>query len=359
MGSKLMCSGIRRIGFILGTTLLLYLLLLLSSSKTDKIPQMFLSLPSKSNVSTTRDRKKNPDMELFEGDGQLFLNPPSQDWVHDQLTKTLHFLHLPKRTYNTWKECRIPMDTYFFPTMNTLFTGIPKSGSSNWLEALLRAEGTIGHPIERTRVFRVHRGLKQNYDMRSNSKNNVMGKEETAFSFAVVRNPWTRMVSGYRDKLSDEVTQGYSFRPMGIKIVREMRGVTDPDLLKTLYPSFEEYLRYLVLKKATNNDHFMQQWKTLCIPQINYRFMVPLEYSSVMAQEVWSYTNTSLSHVALLGSYDSTTDPRAQSSALLAKKWYSEMDEVLINDLYELFRADFMLMNYSNFSHPNFPLPIF
>ena len=58
-------------------------------------------------------------------------------------------------------------------------------------------------------------------------------------------------------------------------------------------------------------------------------------------------------------SYDHTSDPRKQGSALRAREWLSQADPVTIDKLYKIFKADFALMNYSNFSDPDFPLPIF
>ena len=44
--------------------------------------------------------------------------------------------------------------------------------------------------------------------------------------------------------------------------------------------------------------------------------------------------------------------------AIKAKEWLQELDTETINSLYTIFKADFMLANYSNFSHPDFPLPL-
>ena len=63
--------------------------------------------------------------------------------------------------------------------------------------------------------------------------------------------------------------------------------------------------------------------------------------------------------VTLLGPYSGqSTDPRLQSSTLLAKEWLSKQDPEHIEKLYEIFKADFAMMNYSNFTHPDFPLPL-
>ena len=169
------------------------------------------------------------------------------------------------------------------------------------------------------------------------------------------------MVSGYRQKLSGEETQGDTYmRGLGMRIVSERRGITDPELLKDLYPTFEEFAWHLIRtfreKKRPFDRHFKAQTNELCIPYSMYDYIVPLEYSSSLSEEVWS--RISDTNISLLTSYDKTTDPRLQSSALKAKKWLSELDAEMAEDLYRIYKGDFMLMNYSNFSHADFPLPL-
>jgi hypothetical protein len=64
------------------------------------------------------------------------------------------------------------------------------------------------------------------------------------------------------------------------------------------------------------------------------------------------------SGTSLYGSYDESKDPRLQKSTLFAKKWLSQLDPDVVEQLYSIFQADFALLNYSNFTHPDFPLPL-
>ena len=290
----------------------------------------------------------------------LFLKPPSQDWIQRQMVKSLEIRGLEYSTTNQWKTCGAR--SYFYPKINTIFTGVPKTGCSNWIEALLRAEGDLTESIDPAKVKIVHGRLSAGHRMGARMQiitqynNSVFDK---AFSFTVVRNPWTRMVSGFRDKLSSEETQGGSFRGIGKNIVRTMRGIEDPDQLDKLYPTFPEFLRWLVIRQTDGkiDGHFAPQWKTLCVPRVKYDYIIPLEYSGPLSKEVWGKMNAS--NVSLLGSYDKSKDPRRQKSALLAKEWFSEIEQETIEQLYSIYRADFAYMNYSNFTDPNFPLPLY
>ena len=283
----------------------------------------------------------------------LHLRPPNQTWASSQMDTVFSMLGYVYHEPNNWHDCQHPATTYFFKNINTIFTGVPKSGCSNWLEALLEAEGTLTHPLKSTKVFNVHGPLSEPHRM--NYRLNSLRSIHEKLSFVVVRNPWTRMVSGYRDKLSAEITQGYNFRAIGKGIVKETRGITDKTRLRKLYPTFEEYLRWLVTHEGTDNPHFMPQHKILCIPSSLYEFIVPLEYSDTMNSLVWSKIH-STAH--LLRSYDSADDPRQQSSAKRARKWFLKIDQIIIDQLYDLYKEDFALLNYSNFTDPDFPLPI-
>ena len=290
----------------------------------------------------------------LDNEDELYLVPPPQDWMQAQMDNAMSLLGMKYTPPNNWKRCAHLPQTYYFRNLRTIFTGVPKSGCSNWLEALLRAEGTLRQELERTEVYKVHGGLSARHRM-----SYILGtgaRVNEYFSFTVIRNPWTRMVSGYRDKLSAEETQGNNKRAMGIAIVQEMRGITDPDILSTLYPTFEEFLRYLIKHRTTDNTHFMPQHNVLCIPQGRYDYIVPLEYSSVMNQDIWTHINSSAS---LLGSYDSAADPRKQTSTLRAKEWFMNIDKDVIDKIYKLYKEDFALLNYSNFTDPNFPLPLY
>ena len=323
----------------------------LKETKSNDTPEFIVEMETPSNNSY-------PDHSnsVLPVSNALNLEPPSQEWAHSQLSNSISLLNSEYNPPDHWNMCSIR--TYFFPKIKTIFTGTPKTGCSNWLIALLKAEGELDREINPARVSFVHGGLSKRHRVTEMLRQNKVSGAvlEESFSFAVVRNPWTRMVSGFRDKVSSEITQGGSFRGIGINIVREMRGIEDLELLKELYPTFAEFARYLVSKNGKLDAHFAPQTNILCIPHAMYDYIVPLEHSARLSQEVWSKINAS--DTPLLGSYDKSSDPRYQKSALLAKQWLSELEPELTSRLYNIYKADFALLNYSNFTHPDFPLPL-
>ena len=277
------------------------------------------------------------------------LIPPSQDVIKEHMSKVIGEMDPP---YNLSTVRR--RQTYFFPRINIFFTGIPKAGCSNWEEALLRAEGRLQKQLNPLKVAKVHGGLSGYYSMQQ-----YVGDGDdvnAATSIIVLRNPWTRAVSGYRQKLSSEKTQGGMYAGMSYNVVRNIRPDNDsnPDPLCT----FEEFVKFSVKFNGIHDVHFSPQMRFLDPHVMRYDRIIPLEYADMMADELFRELNK---NVSILHSYDQTTDPRQQSSALKAKQWFTELSEKdpkLVEDFYKLYKKDFELLNYSNFSDPNFPLPL-
>ena len=277
------------------------------------------------------------------------IHPPLQIWLYDQYKMTLASLGLIYTPPNNWPGCRTKFLTYYFPNINTIFTGIPKSGTTNWKAALLFAEGALGENGElkpshvMSNVYRFTRLGPALHD----------GTLNDAFSFAVIRNPWTRLVSGYFDKMLNKSKGDY--RAMSKSVVRLVRGITNATLLEDLYPTLEEFLQWILIRKRRPLDrHFIAQHTILCLPAATYDYIVPLEYAGVMGHEIWDNIGTNLT---LHGAYDESKDPRNSSTSLKARELLAKVDPSIVERIYDKFKADFTLANYTNFTHPNFPLP--
>ena len=90
----------------------------------------------------------------------------------------------------------------------------------------------------------------------------------------VVRHPFERILSAYRDKLEDlsrdiEAREGYYYTMYGKHIVAEYRDPRDrANMTGVLEPSWREFVTYLLNTPATKYDeHWMPMWM-LCSPCI-------------------------------------------------------------------------------------------
>ena len=284
------------------------------------------------------------------------LIPFSQNWAQKQFQHTLSRIGKEYSTVKMWSKCsRL---TTYYENIKVIFTEIPKGGSSNWKEALLKANGDITINLAFSKSRKTFNSGKFHYHEIPEARklySDVVFRD--AFTFTAVRNPWTRIVSGYLWFFNGPVeNKNLVLNVMKMQILEEARGVTDKEMIRKMIPSFNEFAKWLIKHNGTENTHFKPQVKILCIPEAKYDYIVPLEYSALLSDEVWNFIDA---NTTFRGSYDGTTDPRVQSSAVYARKMFSDLDTDTIEKLYEIYRMDFSLLNYSNFTHPEFPLPLF
>lgn len=312
-----------------------------------------VSLSEQENANASEGNNVSPSEERQIKYNNSIL-PAPQEWIKRQFEHVLKLMGEEYRSERAWNTCHYP--TYYFENIRTIYTGIPKTGCSNWLEALLLANGDLKRHIDRQKVDTIHFGILHRHTMQKIKKkyNNSFLQQE--FSFTVVRNPWTRIVSGYRDKISSEKTMSPGFPELSKNIAKEMREIQNDKELDTLHATFPEFVNWLIKHNGSSDIHFYQQHRSLCIPKVRYDYILPFEYTGLLNQEVWSKIS---SNTLIHPPYDSTTNPRLQKSADLAREWFSQLDNSTIKKLYDIYRIDFALMNYSNFTDQDFPLPLY
>ena len=287
------------------------------------------------------------------------LIPYSQNWAQKQFQHTLTLMGKEYSKVKMWSKC--DRFTAYYENIKVIFTKIPKGGSSNWNEALSIANGDISMNLTFLESKKILRNLRY-HDIPDAKKLYSDVEFRDAFSFTSVRNPWTRMVSGYLNFFNGSLERRKGVKMQmnmeinRMQIVEEIRGIADKEKLQKLEPSFEEFAKWLIKHNGSEDRHFKPQVKILCIPRARYDYIVPLEYSTLVSDEVWHLIGA---NTKFRGSYDETTDPRVQSSAVNARKMLSDLDKDIIDKLYEIYRMDFSLMNYCNFTHQDFPLPLF
>ena len=81
---------------------------------------------------------------------------PSNKWMSEQMEIAYKAMESTYQPPTDWTKC-ISIFTNYFPNINIIFTGIPKTGCSNWEEALLRAEGALNKTIGYVAVVQVLR----------------------------------------------------------------------------------------------------------------------------------------------------------------------------------------------------------
>ena len=115
----------------------------------------------------------------------------------------------------------------------------------------------------------------------------------------------------------------------------------------------------MVQQKGKGNVHFVPQTDVMCLKAADYDYILPLELSEFndnsLVAGAWEKIGKKNS---VFKSYDGIVNPKEQTSTKRARELLMRADPELIEQFYEIYKADFMLMNYSNFTDPEFPLPL-
>jgi hypothetical protein len=165
--------------------------------------------------------------------------------------------------------------------------------------------------------------------------------------FIIVRHPFERILSAYRDKLEHRKDREFYYRRYGRHIVRSERedNVTFIDRVE---PTFVEFLQYLV--KTQIFDEHWRPFTTECAPcEMNYQIILKMEF----LEEEMLFLATKFNLLDFLLTINSTgellqnTNPNGRTEHKYAQQYYREVPKQLLEEVYMLYEEDFRLFDYS------------
>ncbi|KAK3519497.1 hypothetical protein QTP70_032522 [Hemibagrus guttatus] len=167
----------------------------------------------------------------------------------------------------------------------------------------------------------------------------------TYLKFIFVRDPFERLVSAYRNKFTRSYNTAFHKR-YGTKIVRRHRANPRPEALeKGSDVSFEEFVYYLVDPRTQREEPFNEHWErahALCHPCL-------IHYDVVGKYE--SLAQDSRYVLKLAGAEGEVEFPASSKSTRttesMAAKFFDNISPFYQKKLYNLYRMDFLLFNYS------------
>ncbi len=167
----------------------------------------------------------------------------------------------------------------------------------------------------------------------------------TYLKFVFVREPFERLVSAYRNKFTRSYNTAFHKR-YGTKIIRRHR--VDPQaeaLEKGNNVSFEEFVYYLVDPHTQREEPFNEHWErvhSLCHPCL-------IHYDVVGKYETLAQDSHYI--LKLAGAEGEVKFPATSKSTRttgdMAAKFFDNISPFYHKKLFNLYRMDFLLFNYS------------
>ncbi|XP_042888375.1 carbohydrate sulfotransferase 11-like [Penaeus japonicus] len=232
---------------------------------------------------------------------------------------------------------------YYAPHEDFVYCKVPKSGSSTWVYNLLKLANVPEDQISSD--VGLHQLLRDYYPKMSSSQMKKTLKK--SFKFTVVRHPFERILSAFRDKLENYerdvmFRDGYYNTMYGKYIVKVYRDDSDLTLANRTEPTWQEFVKYLINTPSSKFDDHWRPVYALCSPcVIKYNVIAKMETFSEDTQFIINQLGLEdRLHVEWI---HRTSDTRTSD---IATAYFSQLTLRQIDQLFEKYRLDFELFGY-------------
>ncbi|XP_042258496.1 carbohydrate sulfotransferase 11 isoform X1 [Thunnus thynnus] len=230
-----------------------------------------------------------------------------------------------------------------------IYCYVPKVACTNWKRVMmvLTGRGKYSDPMEiPSNEAHVPSNLKT---LNQYSIAEINHRLKNYLKFLFVREPFERLVSAYRNKFTLKYNSSFHKR-FGTRIVRRYRkNATQDALINGADVKFKEFAEYLVDPATQRDGPLNEHWQTvyqLCHPcHIHYDLVGKYETLEEDANYV----------LRLVGVGDSLRFPSYAKSTrttdAMAAQFFSNISTQQQIQLYQLYKLDFLMFNYSTPSY--------
>ncbi|XP_051932972.1 carbohydrate sulfotransferase 11-like [Hippocampus zosterae] len=259
------------------------------------------------------------------------------------------FLEEACRSYTRKRRVLIPEDLKHVivdDQHGLLYCYVPKVACTNWKRVLMVLTGAAGSRRDPLEIPANEAHVPGNLRTLSEySASQINQRLRSYLKFVFVREPFERLVSAYRNKFTRSYNTAFHKR-YGTKIVRRHRANPQPDALENGHDvSFDEFVYYLVDPATQMEEPFNEHWErvhSLCHPCL-------IHYDVVGKYETLEQDSSYV--LRLAGVEDRVRFPASSKSARttgeVAAQLFLNISPFYQKKLYNLFRMDFLLFNYS------------
>nr|XP_036879902.1 carbohydrate sulfotransferase 13 [Manis javanica] len=226
-----------------------------------------------------------------------------------------------------------------------LYCYVPKVACTNWKRVLLALSGHASGDPQAIPAHEAHvpGRLRSLADF---SPAEINRRLRAYLAFLFVRQPFERLASAYRNKFARPYSAAFQ-RRYGTRIVRRLRPRPHPDALARGHDvRFAEFLSYLLDPRTRREEPFNEHWErahALCHPcRLRYDVVGKFE---TLAQDAAFV----LGLVGAPGLRFPAPPPQARAAASRdqAAQLFRDISPFYQRRLFDLYRMDFLLFNYS------------
>ncbi|XP_069811733.1 carbohydrate sulfotransferase 11 isoform X1 [Dendropsophus ebraccatus] len=226
-----------------------------------------------------------------------------------------------------------------------IYCYVPKVACTNWKRVMmvLTGRGKYSDPMEiPANVAHVSSNLKT---LNQYSIPEINHRLKNFMKFLVVREPFERLVSAYRNKFTQKYNTSFHKR-YGTKIVRRQRkNATQEALHNGNDVKFEEFVAYLIDPHTQKEEPFNEHWQTvfsLCHP-------CHIHYDLIGKYETLEEDSNYVLQLAGVGNYLKfpTFAKSTRTTDEMTAEFFQNISSEHQTQLYEVYKLDYLMFNYS------------
>ncbi|XP_053997655.1 carbohydrate sulfotransferase 9-like [Hylaeus anthracinus] len=221
---------------------------------------------------------------------------------------------------------------------------IYKAASSTWMKHF----ATLGGVLTETAMELIHRDILQINTIvrkafpRDRDMKKAYQKLNTTKKFLIVRHPFERLVSAYRDKLEHIEGRDYYYKRFGRHITHKYHRYRQPNETQ-LEPTFTEFLRFIVEEK-----YFDEHWAPFvdtCEPcLIKYNYI--LKFDTFDRDQQFLIQELGLREYLYEKSDLRNINPRGVTTTAVVKEYMQNVPRSLLDEINKVYETDFKLFSY-------------
>ncbi|XP_053667015.1 carbohydrate sulfotransferase 13-like [Anopheles marshallii] len=238
---------------------------------------------------------------------------------------------------------------FISPGHGIAWCNIFKAASSTWMYYFNILGGYSVQYLQRTKASPIDLARKRFPRPTANELNDYISN---TISFLIVREPFERLLSAYRNKL--EGCRNKYYKLLGEQIVKKFRKSHPLKGAKAPHgPTFREFLQFLV-SHYRSGGRFDEHWSpvySFCTPcSINFTLIAKMETFQRDSEYIIRQAGLETLLLNKMPRYKARwiTNRSASDTRNLIPRYFAQIDEKLLTDVLEIYQLDFELFGYNS-----------